>query len=564
MSNTGVPNTSRLQEFIDRIRMSSGRLNNLYGGYTPTLGSGGFPAATLPMRTPQEVAEARKLTSTQAGLFAAALASLGVASAASGGGAAGAGTIAARAGLPALTARALPALGAGSGGAFLPVVARRSLPVSRAGQAAGRAAGRPALGAGQGSAASGPGNAVVPYDRLEALRSRILSDPKLFEEAARWWARRGGGGVGRAAGAAGRAGNAGQRALPGPAGQAAASGGQAGPAGAANLFQRLAARFPRLARLATSPSGQAAGIGAAQYLSTRGGRGELENTELRSSLANTPGNVRPAYAPPGGLFGTGTGGGGGGGGGFNSALFQLTETEEERRLLQRALDDITARQRAGDQALKTGWSQLQTSNRVAADKARGMAVEYGDRASQLWSQAAQQARESADVRAQAEGQWAGMQAMETDSSAATPTIEYMQTQAPAEQVYAERQGNILASDYEWMAESAGEQGQAYRGQLMRDANIISAQIAQEHNQRVLDRIANERMMMAQMQASSGSGSGGQEFDPVRVNNILGMAIRFRDPNYLLQLNPNMTYEQAVQELERITNTPFGASILAGG
>jgi hypothetical protein len=58
---------------------------------------------------------------------------------------------------------------------------------------------------------------------------------------------------------------------------------------------------------------------------------------------------------------------------------------------------------------------------------------------------------------------------------------------------------MLGSDLDWMAGLAGAQGEAYAGDLRRQANVMSFERAREHNLRVQDRIAQERMTLAKME-----------------------------------------------------------------
>jgi hypothetical protein len=75
----------------------------------------------------------------------------------------------------------------------------------------------------------------------------------------------------------------------------------------------------------------------------------------------------------------------------------------------------------------------------------------------------------------------------------------MESQAPAERRFAERQQQILGEDLEWMAGMSAQQAEAQVGDLQRQAQFMSFQSARDHNMRVQDRINQERMILAQME-----------------------------------------------------------------
>jgi len=240
----------------------------------------------------------------------------------------------------------------------------------------------------------------------------------------------------------------------------------------------------------------------------------------------------------------------GGGVSVNRSLFQLSETPEEAAMLAREMADIEARRSAGDIALREGWGNVQAANTAAAEKARAMAAESGDRAAASWSNAAQQARDLAAGRAQAAGQFEGRAAIDVDAEGgAADFIRFMESQAPAERRLAERQQEILGSDLDWMAGMAGAQGEAYAGDLQRQANVMSFEPAREHNLRVQDRIAQERMTLAQMeQQAQIANASRQPSDPAtRYSEILSLAASTGNPN-LLASATGLTPQQAANEI----------------
>jgi hypothetical protein len=241
---------------------------------------------------------------------------------------------------------------------------------------------------------------------------------------------------------------------------------------------------------------------------------------------------------------------GGGGVSVNRGLFNLSETGEEARMLEREMADIEARRAAGDEALRTGWGNVQSANTAAAEKARSMAASAGMAASSIWSDAAQQARNIAAQRAQAAGAFEGRAGIDVSPDAGVADwAGFMESQAPAERALAERRQEILGSDLDWMAGMAGSQAEAYAGDLQRQAGIMSFERAREHNLRVQDRIAQERMTLAQMemqaQATNASLAAQRaQFDPFeQVNNMVGAAAVMGSPDLLAQ-QLGITREQA--------------------
>jgi hypothetical protein len=169
-------------------------------------------------------------------------------------------------------------------------------------------------------------------------------------------------------------------------------------------------------------------------------------------------------------------------------------------MITRELADIEARRAAGDVALRGRWSEVQSFNTAAAERARSLASQAGEAAASVWSQAAQQALFLAQQRAEAAGQFSGRAEIGIDPvGGAQDWAGFMQSQAPAEQLFAQRQQERLGSDLDWMAGIAGSQGAAYAGDLQRQSQMMSADRAADHNRRVQERVGQERMTQAQMQ-----------------------------------------------------------------
>jgi len=243
-------------------------------------------------------------------------------------------------------------------------------------------------------------------------------------------------------------------------------------------------------------------------------------------------------------------GGAGDGVRVDRSLFNLQETPEEAAMLAREMAEIQRRQAEGDVALRAGWGNVQAANSAAAERARAMAAQSGEQAAAVWSQAAQQARDLAAQRAQAAGQFEGRAGIDVDpEGGASDWVSFMESQAPAERRFAERQQEMLGSDLDWMAGMAGAQGQAFAADLGRQANVMSFERAREHNLRVQDRISQERMTLAQLeqQAQIANASRQPTDAATRYSNILSLAASTGNPN-LLAAQTGMSVPQAEQEI----------------
>lgn len=186
-------------------------------------------------------------------------------------------------------------------------------------------------------------------------------------------------------------------------------------------------------------------------------------------------------------------------------LFQLAQTPEEQALLQQELADIEARRVAGSEALGTSWAQVSSTNAAAAEKAREQVVQFGDEAAAAWVSAAERARELAAERAQAAGAAAGRQSINVSpTGGAEDFIAFMEAQAPAARQFAERTQQTQAADLDFLSRLGAAQGAAYQGELQRQASAMAAQRAAEHNRAVQERIAAERMALADMEFRAAS------------------------------------------------------------
>jgi hypothetical protein len=185
-------------------------------------------------------------------------------------------------------------------------------------------------------------------------------------------------------------------------------------------------------------------------------------------------------------------------------LYQLEESAAERQALIDARADLDARQRAGAEAIVSTWRSVEETNRTAAGKARVLAEQYGQQASGLWTNAANQAREASVLRAAAVMANAGRAPIDLDPMAGGGAfVAAMESLARPEAERAFLEGSIQAERADFMGNLAASQSAAYRSELKRTSMIMAADMAREHNSRVLERIGRERAALQQAESQTG-------------------------------------------------------------
>jgi len=178
------------------------------------------------------------------------------------------------------------------------------------------------------------------------------------------------------------------------------------------------------------------------------------------------------------------------------SLYQLEESAAERQALIDARADLDARARAGAEAIVGSWTRVEETNRLAADKARAMASQYAGEAAGLWVNAANQAREASVLRAAAAMANQGRAPIDLDPMAGGGAfIAAMESLARPEAERAFAEGQMQAERSEFMGDLAAAQSAAYQGELQRTSMIMAADMAREHNNRVLERIGRERLSL---------------------------------------------------------------------
>lgn len=201
-------------------------------------------------------------------------------------------------------------------------------------------------------------------------------------------------------------------------------------------------------------------------------------------------------------FGPGAGGSGGGGGASalsRSYLEQLMPISDYENLLANQLDQISARASAFSVASGDSWDRVQTSNRLAAQKAIQMGAEFGETGRQRWHDAAEGALNIAAARADAIGTMSGGLPQGLSPSAVTEDFaQFAQATGDAEQSLQEGLGQMRGADLDWMAENAGQMGSGYAAEFARAEQDLTASAVNTHNNRVIER----NSQIAQMQFAS--------------------------------------------------------------
>lgn len=186
------------------------------------------------------------------------------------------------------------------------------------------------------------------------------------------------------------------------------------------------------------------------------------------------------------------------------SLYQLEESAAERQALIDARADLDARARAGAESVIGVWKKVEDNNRAAAEKSRVLAQQYGNDALGLWVNAANQAREASVLRAAAVMANQGRAPIDLDPMAGGGAfIAAMESLALPEAERAFAEGQMQAERSEFMGSLAQLQSAAYRSEITRTSQIMAADMAREHNARVLERIARERLSLQESEQQAG-------------------------------------------------------------
>lgn len=177
--------------------------------------------------------------------------------------------------------------------------------------------------------------------------------------------------------------------------------------------------------------------------------------------------------------------------------FKFSESAAERDMLARAMAELERQRDRGAQAINAGYERARTQVAVRAEDMRARTAERASAMGDLFRQGA------ADVQAQGQAASAGAQVdglgvnMDGGSDAAAGLAALLAAQAPTEQALTQRLGDIGSDSADWLADTLALEQGAQGSELQRAVAGLIAQTQAEHDARVQDRIARERMQYAQ-------------------------------------------------------------------
>lgn len=185
-------------------------------------------------------------------------------------------------------------------------------------------------------------------------------------------------------------------------------------------------------------------------------------------------------------------------------LYRLAETPEERAQLQFALGQIERQREAGHEVIRSSYQQAIEDAGQRASQMRETAAVEGQRMGDLFRDAASEtAAGIGEVAARFGDTGLGVGATPV-SGDATDFVSQLQAAAPRQEALTRQLGNIGADDVAFLGRGlSGEQG-AQQGELERLALQLAAQTQAGHQQRVQDRIARERLALADQVAGLGA------------------------------------------------------------
>lgn len=200
-----------------------------------------------------------------------------------------------------------------------------------------------------------------------------------------------------------------------------------------------------------------------------------------------------------------------------SQQFALADTDEEKERIRNIVADIEAQREAGQQAIGDIYSRKVQEIQQTALASRQGTAQSAQSAGDVFRQAGQNigqfAGESRDAMVAANrGLGAGQGAMGSD-----PWQNMMAGMAPVAQNYAQRIGDIGSQGIDFIGATTQGQEGAQQADLQRLALATSSSAQTQHASEVANRIANERLALAQMTAQLraqqlGDVSSGQMFN----------------------------------------------------
>lgn len=178
-------------------------------------------------------------------------------------------------------------------------------------------------------------------------------------------------------------------------------------------------------------------------------------------------------------------------------LFQLAETPEEQAQLAFILSDLEEQKFAAQKVLDQVYSAAVEDAHARAGEIGTLAQQQGQQFGDLFTGAAATARENtAEVAGDYLGTGLGV-GLGGAPQGALDVASLLEAAAPREQALAQQLGQIGADDVAYLGDVLGAEGGAQQGALQRAALQSRTGAIASHDQQVNDRIANERLAMAQ-------------------------------------------------------------------
>lgn len=260
--------------------------------------------------------------------------------------------------------------------------------------------------------------------------------------------------------------------------------------------------------------------------------------------------------------------------------YQLAETDEEKERIRYIVADVEEQRKAGEKAIADVYAQKvqeinqrETKSREGTKQSRQDAGDVFRRSVDTLGSASRGSRQ--DVIGQNRGLGIGSAEFE---SGAQPWADFMTTMAPISENYAQRIGDIGSEAINFLGGVTGQQGAAQQADLTRLALATGSTAKMQHASEVAQRIAAERLALAQQMASLRSQQMSEIASGRELNAQLADSAASRRASGEGQLpariealvearswgldNPELSYEDFAEWHERQYGVPPGADMFA--
>lgn len=183
--------------------------------------------------------------------------------------------------------------------------------------------------------------------------------------------------------------------------------------------------------------------------------------------------------------------------------YKLAETEEEKERIRYIVADIEAQRKAGEKAIADIYAQKVNEINQTATRSRQQGAASAQEAGDIFRRGASDLRGvSSQSRDELVGDNRGLGIASSGfESGAAPWAGFMEAMAPISQNYAQRIGDIGAEGMEYIGAVTGAQGAAQAAEMQRLAMATNSSAMTQHAREVAQRIATERLALAQNIAS---------------------------------------------------------------